>query len=310
MIFQIIGINSTYGIFQVSYTKSSEFYTSPGSNIPSAIGQDALVSLAGTIGYGLTWSGSIFVNPCLRKYRNGRHITLFGVILMSLGLVLASFSTKLVHLFLTQALLYGIGASFYYFPLMSLTPLYFDQHRGFAMGLVLSGSGFGGLVFAPVTHALIARVGVRWTLRVLGIWNVIVGIPIALVVRERSGGLGGIRGGGLGLIMRGTFFWQSLGAFLQAAGNLVPAYYMTTYCTSVLNYSSTTASLVLALFNAVNSVSRVGMGVLADKVGRQNTMVVSVSISLLSSFSAILQLITLVCSKNILFRPSYLPYPS
>lgn len=78
----------------------------------------------------------------------------------------------------------------------------------------------------------------------------------------------------MGTYRRGS---KSAGAFLQAAGNLVPIYYMTTYGTSVLGYSASTASLVLALNNAVNSVSRISMGLLADKVGRQNTMIISVS---------------------------------
>jgi len=53
-------------------------------------------------------------------------------------------------------------------------------------------------------------------------------------------------------------------------------YYMTTYSTSVLSLPSSTGSLMLAIFNAVNSISRILMGVLADQVGRQNTMVSSV----------------------------------
>jgi MFS family permease len=67
-----------------------------------------------------------------------------------------------------------------------------------------------------------------------------------------------------------------MGAFLQAAGNVIPLYYLTTYSTSVLAYPSSTGSLLLALNSAVNSVSRLGMGFLADRVGRQNTMVLSV----------------------------------
>jgi hypothetical protein len=69
---------------------------------------------------------------------------------------------------------------------------------------------------------------------------------------------------------------KSAGAFLQAAGNTIPIYYMTTYSTSVLSYSPATGSLLLAVNSAVNSLSRVGMGALADQLGRQNTMVASV----------------------------------
>ncbi|KAA1467846.1 MFS general substrate transporter [Dentipellis sp. KUC8613] len=280
MIFQTIGTNQTYGVYQ-------EFYTSPQSNIKDGPGQDALVSLVGTIGSGLTWSGSIFVNPLIARVKNLKLITLSGVVIMSLGLVLASFATKLWHLFLTQSLLYGIGSSMFYFPILSLAPPFFDRHRGAAMGVILSGNGIGGLVLAPVTHQLLQKVGVQWTLRILGLWNLIVCIPIACVVRRRAGFGFGRRSTkfDLSILRRGTFLSQTFGAFLQAAGNVIPLYYLTTYSTAVLSYSSTTGSLLLAINNAVNSVSRIAMGILADRVGRQNTMIASVILSAISVFS-------------------------
>ena len=60
---------------------------------------------------------------------------------------------------------------------------------------------------------------------------------------------------------------------------MVPTYFLTTYSVTVLDYSSGTGSLLLAVNTAVNSLARIGMGFLADYAGRQNTMVLSVSIS-------------------------------
>ena len=71
-----------------------EFYTSSESNIVDAQGKDAIVSLIGTLGYGLTWGGGIFINPIIVRVRNLKIITLTGAFVMSLGLILASFSTK------------------------------------------------------------------------------------------------------------------------------------------------------------------------------------------------------------------------
>jgi MFS family permease len=102
----------------------------------------------------------------------------------------------------------------YYFPIMSLTPVYFDRHRGFAMGFVLSGAGFGGLVFAPVLRHLLDHVGIHWALRILGIWNLVVGLPVASVVRQRPGF--GARAPSrsarvnMKLVTKGTFLWQVL----------------------------------------------------------------------------------------------------
>ncbi len=99
----------------------------------------------------------------------------------------------------------------YYFPLMSLTPAYFDRNRGAAMGIVLAGSGVGGLVLSPVFHILLTRLGIRWALRVLGIWNFVLGIPISSVLTKKHGVAAGATGRtrvSMALVKRGTFILQ------------------------------------------------------------------------------------------------------
>ena len=97
---------------------------------------------------------------------------------------------------------------------MSLAPRFFDRNRGLAMGFILSGIGVGGLVLAPTVQALIQRVGVRWTLRILGLWSFVLMVPVALVPRHppgfearRRGGPGGSRFNA-DLLKRGTFIAQ------------------------------------------------------------------------------------------------------
>ncbi|KAJ7115705.1 major facilitator superfamily domain-containing protein [Mycena epipterygia] len=224
MIFRIIGINSVFAIFQ-------DFYTSPESKIPSACGNDAVVALVGTL-------GRIFVNLVIARVKS--------VKLIALGLFLASYCSSLWQLFLMQ--LYAIGSSLYYFPIMSIAPTYFHRHRGFAMGCILSGAGAGGLVMAPVLQVLLDRYGIRGALRILATWNFAVGVPIACVIRRRSGfdpTANGVRTRiNLGLAKRGIFLYQVL---------------------SVLSYSRSGGGLLLAINSGVNSVSRIAMGLLADR---------------------------------------------
>ena len=73
---------------------TQEFYTSSSTNIKDASGQDALVSLVGTIGTGLTWSGSIYANSLFARAKSVQLIMLAGVFIMSMGIFLASFSSK------------------------------------------------------------------------------------------------------------------------------------------------------------------------------------------------------------------------
>jgi MFS family permease len=90
---------------------------------------------------------------------------------------------------------------------------------------------------------------------------------------------------------------------LQAAGNVIPLYYLQTYSVSVLDYSRSTGSLLLSLNSGVNSLSRIAMGTLADFVGRQNTMIASVSYFLLSSDTCIDSSISRFTSQGFQYLP-------
>lgn len=108
----------------------------------------------------------------------------------------------------------------YYFPIMSLAPIYFDRNRGFAMGVILAGSGVGGLVIAPVLQILLEKYGIQWSLRILAIWNLAIGLPVSSVIKHRPGfgfhthvpGQTRARQSSsrinMGLLRRGTFWYQ------------------------------------------------------------------------------------------------------
>lgn len=96
---------------------------------------------------------------------------------------------------------------------MSFAPRFFDRHRGFAMGVILSGNGIGGLVLAPITQTLLDHLGVRWTLRALALINLLILTPIAFVPRQPPGFEARRRGDGrtrlnIKLITRGVFIGQ------------------------------------------------------------------------------------------------------
>jgi hypothetical protein len=86
-----IGFNQAYGVFQ-------NYYISPTQTmLPKTTGNEsALVAFIGTLGYGLTWGGSIFVNPAMARLgaRGTRGLGILGVFFMSLGFGLASLSTQ------------------------------------------------------------------------------------------------------------------------------------------------------------------------------------------------------------------------
>jgi len=163
-----IGYNQCFGVFQ-------EYYLSADQDVlvPSPASQDspptALLAFVGTLCYGLTWAGGIFVSPVISRIEHGtwapttpstrlwrrktlrlltpRTITISGVFLMSIGLLLASFSSSLWQLLLTQGLLLGLGMSLLYFPFLAPAPEYFTTHRGTAIGFVSVPSAIPVLCF-------------------------------------------------------------------------------------------------------------------------------------------------------------------
>ncbi|TKA75819.1 hypothetical protein B0A49_03541 [Cryomyces minteri] len=265
-----IGFNQCYGVFQSSYVSDES------TMLSRAEAKDgALIALVGTLGAGLTWGGSIVINPSMARTRDRRYITVSGVILMSLGFALASLATRIWHLLLTQGLLYGIGSSMMYFPILSVAPEYFDQHRGSAMGFVLSGAGVGGLVLSPIIRLLIAKISIRWTLRFLCFLNLVLSLPIALTIAPSRFTSRRPTHIDISTARRPTFLLSTVAAFLQASGNLVPLTFLPEYST-VLGYSAGFGAVLLAINNGINSASRIVAGAAGDRLGRQNTLIFTV----------------------------------
>jgi hypothetical protein len=90
-VFITIGMNQAYGVFltfclDLANNKHDAFLP------PEQLNNKALVAFVGTLGAGLTWGGSIFVNPLMARVNDPRKLTLVGATLIGLGYFLASFS--------------------------------------------------------------------------------------------------------------------------------------------------------------------------------------------------------------------------
>ena len=161
-----------------------------------------------------------------------------------------------------------------YFPILAVAPEYFDAHRGSAMGFILSASGVGGLIYAPLSRVLLAKIGIRWTLRMLGIVNFAIALPIAWSTPAPRSTTRRPTLVNMSIARKPTFILQAVAAMSQAAGNFVPLTFLSQFSTT-LGYTAAFGASLLAINNGVNTASRIMMGFIADVVGRQNTLMVS-----------------------------------
>ena len=164
-----IGYNQCYGVFQEYYLSSSQDVLVPSPGLQKSP-PTALLAFVGSLCYGLTWAGGILVNPVISRIEEGkwapttpstrlwrrrisrllapRTIPVLGVFMASTGFALASVSTSIWQLLITQGFLVGIGMSLLYFPLLAPTPEYFSNRRATAMGFVSFSSAIPFLSFS------------------------------------------------------------------------------------------------------------------------------------------------------------------
>jgi MFS family permease len=143
------------------------------------------------------------------------------------------------------------------------------------MGFVLSGSGVGGLVLSPLIRLLLEHLSVRWTLRFLSLFSLLISLPIALTAAPSRFLARRPTHVDFKLALKPAFLLSVGAAFLQAAGNLLPLTFLVEYSLA-LGYTSSFGAVLLAISNGVNSAFRILTGVAGDKFGRQNTLILMV----------------------------------
>ncbi|KAI9228569.1 MAG: major facilitator superfamily domain-containing protein [Piptocephalis tieghemiana] len=172
--FTIDGYSYSWGLYQRAYVNSPDYAGVPTSTI-ALIGS---VSLSTMFGLGL-------IVGTLIRYVGIKRPLMAGSVCFPLGLFLASFATSIWQLFLTQALLSGIGGALILFSLSHLPAQWFEARRGIASGIAYAGSCLGSVVQLEVTEVMLEKLGVRWSLRIMAAAAFTTLCIVTLFVQER-----------------------------------------------------------------------------------------------------------------------------
>lgn len=281
------GLNFAFGVYQELY----ETLDGPFANASAAE-----IDLIGTLAVSLMTIGAPFASAWTKTY-SPRSVSLFGGILFAIANIAASFGQKLWHFVLTQGLLLGCATCLSYIPAVTVAPGWFDQRRGLAMGIILSGTGLGGVAWAPLLRYLNSTIGFRNALRTTGVIafvlittsaSILKWEPAADAQRLREA-LGRRRGLNIpranwSIVKSRAFAAHSSGAILQAAAYYTPVYFFSSYART-LGYSDTAGANFIALSNAMNFGGKITVGWLADRYGRLNALVLTTFVSALVTLS-------------------------
>ncbi|KAG1450916.1 hypothetical protein G6F46_002108 [Rhizopus delemar] len=259
--FAIFGYNYSWGVYLAYY--KTEVY----------IGQMSTLSWIGSICVALFFIIGPF-NQLIIERMGYKYMLATGTVCCTAALILASFAKEVWHVFLTQGVLFGLGASFVSFPCMGAPQQWFSKRRGLAVGITFAGSGVGGLVIANVSMAAIKSIGYRWALRIDGIIVFVLLSFSTCFVRP----LGDVRrtGGGRKVI-NWYLFKNPMFSVMFMHGLITTFGYMTPYFllpshANALHLDAWVGANLSAIMSAVNAVSRVLIGYLGDKIGRFNSL--------------------------------------
>ncbi|KAL2918202.1 hypothetical protein HK105_202129 [Polyrhizophydium stewartii] len=267
--FVAIGLPSSYGVFQAAYKELPEFAGASSLSI-------AFIGSLGSAGLPLF---SIPAGRLTDKY-GPRIVCICGAAIVAASLVLASFTTSLWQLLVTQGFLFGLGTSVAYLPGLAVISDWFVKRRGMATGIAVAGSGVGGLALGPILRALISQLGWRWTLRLAGIVGGAVLALCALILRIRTPRKSG-KAIDLSLFKDSLFLRLYGMSFINSFAYFVPFFYVPTYA---LKYGMTKdqGALLIGLLNGASGVGRICLGFSADYIGHVNTLTSCLSLATLA----------------------------
>lgn len=291
LVFTGCGINFAFGVFQELYDSMSKQPDTPFTGATPA-----QIDLIGTLSIALMTIGAPFSTAWTKQYPP-RYVIWTSGIIYSTSLVLASFSNALWQFILTQGCLLGIGTCLTYMPSVTVAPTWFSLHRGLAMGIILAGTGIGGVAWPLAFRYLIESVGFRNTLRITaGISFILIcgsgtfiRWPASQITRIEAENAASARVSKVfrlplvpwRVVRTRKFFAHALGAALQSAAYYTPVFFFASFART-LGYSQSTSANFIAISNAANALGKVVIGYAADRMGRLNTLVLTTLISAIS----------------------------
>lgn len=260
-LFSIFGYNYSWGVF-LNYYKTNVY-----------VGQMSTLSWVGSICVALFFITGPF-NQLLIEKMGFKYMLATGTVLCSAALILASFATQVWHIFLTQGVMFGLGASFVSLPCIGAPQQWFSERRGLAIGLAMSGSGIGGLCVANISMAAIEHVGYRWALRIDGILIFVLLSFATCFVRP----FGDVKKTGGGrkifnwyLFKNPMFTVMFMHGLITTFGYMTPFFLLPSHA-NALGLDPWVGTNLSAIMSAVNAVARVFTGYMGDKLGRFNSL--------------------------------------
>ena len=191
------------------------------------------------------------------------------------------------HFILVFSILGGLGTSLLTTVAVGTIGHWFNVRRGFATGLASCAGSLGGVFFNLMLSTLFTSAGFAWATRVLGFVFLFLLIIANVLIRSRLPGKPISR---RNLLPDPRIFKDKRLAVMTAAlfliewGLFVGLAFVTSFALSA-GVRPTLAYQLLSILNAGSFFGRWAPGLLADKIGRVNTMIITSFLCVVTMFA-------------------------
>jgi MFS family permease len=267
-----LGFGSAYTFSAFLEQLQRDFSASRGS-------VSLVFSLAGFLYFGL----GIVSGPLADRY-GSRPLVVTGMILLGVGLALASAAQNLIEVYVAYGLGVGLGMGCAYVPAIGAVQRWFVRRRGFASGLAVAGIGVGTLVMPPLASLLIGSLGWRGAYLALGALALVLGCGMALLIENDPSGRG-LNPDGDELAARTVQAGAAVGEAIRSArfisiyvaclicsfGVFVPFVHLVPFARDH-GIAASMAAVLLGVIGLGSTAGRFFLGTVVDRMGRERSL--------------------------------------
>ena len=228
------------------------------------------------IGFGV---GAVIIGSLVDRFGIVPPLTV-SVLALAFGFVASGVASDFT-VFAIANLVIGIGSSGAFAPLMADISHWFTRRRGIAVAVCSSGNYIGGAAWPPVVRYFIETDGWRQSQVAIGAICLFTMLPLLLLLRRRldthdeedAGSSAAGAQASLGLNRYGLFALLSIAGVGCCVAMSMPQVHIVAYC-SDLGYGVARGAEMLSLMLGFGVISRIGSGLVADRIGSLTTLLI------------------------------------
>jgi MFS family permease len=247
--------------------------------LPAVQAEFAVARADASLPFTLTMAGFAFGGVLMGKLSDRFGIVApiaCGIAALGIGYIAAGLARNLI-LFACVHVLIGLGASATFGPVMADTSQWFTRRRGIAVAIASCGNYLAGVIWPPILQHFIASDGWRTTHVGVGVFCAVAMAPVLLMLRGRAPQQSATltataaRGSELGMSSNTVQILLCIAGLACCVAMSMPQVHLVAYCGD-LGYGVARGAEMLSLMMACGLFSRIGSGMIADRIGGLATL--------------------------------------